>query len=236
MERAVFDPLERKNRNVIVCESIREKILCGFWKPGEQIYTEAELMKAFNVSRSTIREALNHLKAGNLIYTVPGLGTFVSENIDSQNPIPRLDLTNMEDMLQLLDFRRGVEPFCAYLASKKITDGEIDLLSDFIAIQEKSAAEESDEFEMADIRFHSAIAASTRNDLYIHTFEMILDIFRKQQSLSGSYEWRRNRALKYHRQLIRAFKKRDSERVALVMQEHIEDTRNYVFQMLAEKA
>jgi GntR family transcriptional repressor for pyruvate dehydrogenase complex len=234
-ERAVFDPLQRKNRNLIVCEQIREKILSGFWKPGEQIYTEAELMKAFNVGRSTIREALNLLKAGNFVYTVPGLGTFVSENIDSQTPMLHLDLSNLEDMLQLLDFRRGLEPFCAFLASKRITDRETELLAKLVEIQEKSTAEASDAFEMADIRFHSAIAETTRNMLYIHTFDMILDIFKKQQSISGSYEWRRKRALKYHRQLIQAFRDRDSERVSLVMQEHIEDTRGYVSSMLEKK-
>ena len=78
---AIFKPFERKNRSVVVFEALLEKIQDGFWRPGEQIYTKAELVASFQVGRSTIREVVNLLKANNIVYTVPGTGTFVN-NMD----------------------------------------------------------------------------------------------------------------------------------------------------------
>lgn len=66
-------------------ESIREKIESGEWKPGSCIKSENELMKLFNVSRTTVIKALNNLVIDGMLYRVQGKGTYVSSNKIEQN-------------------------------------------------------------------------------------------------------------------------------------------------------
>ncbi|MFC4023513.1 GntR family transcriptional regulator [Oceanobacillus longus] len=61
-------------------EIIREKIKGGYWKEQYKVPPERELMETYNVSRSTIRKALDELITEGLIYRKQGVGTFVSKS------------------------------------------------------------------------------------------------------------------------------------------------------------
>ena len=235
--KANFKPLERKSRSVVVYEALREKIRADFWRPGERIYTEAELASAFNVGRSTVREAINLLKAGNFVYTVPGLGTFISKQ-PSFIPEPvRLDPQNIRDVLQVMEFRVGYEPYCASLAAMRVSDPEIEELAACIDHQEANILSEGspDEFAEMDMAFHSIIAKVTRNTLFVHSFELIREHLSIQQVLSASYAERRKKALQYHRQIIQAFRERDRRKAELVMREHVRETKNAITALLKEE-
>ncbi|MDR1979499.1 MAG: FCD domain-containing protein [Synergistaceae bacterium] len=235
--KAVFNPLERKNRSTVVFEALREKIRAGFWQPGDRIYTEAELGSAFNVSRSTVREALNLLKAGNLIYTVPGLGTFVSDAPDPDRGVLLLDSRNLQDILQVMEFRVGCEPYCAALAAERITREEIEELLSCVRRQEDelSSSEKSSEFAEMDAAFHGVIVRATRNVLFSHSFDWIQEHLLKQQIISASYPERRWKALQYHKQIIQAFEKRDKNQAQRVMYEHVRETKSAISSLLKEK-
>ncbi len=56
---------------------IKNEISIGTLRLGDMIYSESQLMKKFNVSRHTVRAALNKLTAENIIYTEHGKGSFV---------------------------------------------------------------------------------------------------------------------------------------------------------------
>jgi GntR family transcriptional repressor for pyruvate dehydrogenase complex len=231
-----FNPLERKSRSAAVFKELREKIQAGFWKPGDRIYTEIELAAAFNVSRSTVREALNLLKAGNLIYTVPGLGTFVSDAPDPQRGF-FLDALNIQDVLHVMEFRVAYEPYGAALAAERITREEIDELVSFVECQASgiSSEEKCPEFAEMDVSFHGVIARAARNVLFAHSFDLIRESLLKQQIISASYSQRRKKALQYHQQIIQAFEKRDKMQAQLVMYEHVSETKSSISSLLKEK-
>jgi DNA-binding FadR family transcriptional regulator len=232
-----FNPLERKSRSAVVFEALREKIQARFWKPGDRIYTEIELAAAFNVSRSTVREALNLLKANNLIYTVPGLGTFVSAAPDPHRGVLFLDALNLRDVLHVMEFRVGYEPYCAALAAERITNDEIQELISCVDRQAAgiSSEEKCPEFAEMDVAFHRLIAQATRNALFSHSFDLISEYLLKQQLISASYSERRKKALQYHEQIIQAFEKRDKTQAQLVMYEHVSETKNSISSLLKEK-
>lgn len=58
---------------------LREEILGGHLRPGDQIPGELELATQYGVSRSTVRRALDTLSNANLVRRHQGKGTFVSE-------------------------------------------------------------------------------------------------------------------------------------------------------------
>lgn len=62
-----------------VKDVLRERIERGEWKPGEQLPSEAELCRLFDVSRIVIRQALKEMSYEGLIVRRKGKGTFVAE-------------------------------------------------------------------------------------------------------------------------------------------------------------
>lgn len=63
---------------VRVAKALREAITTGSLQPGDQLPTEHELTKEYEVSRTTIRKALDQLASANLVQRHQGLGTFVA--------------------------------------------------------------------------------------------------------------------------------------------------------------
>ena len=59
-------------------ESLRQDIVNRVYIPGTPIPTETELQKRFNVSRETVRKAVNNLVLTGLVEKRKGVGTFVA--------------------------------------------------------------------------------------------------------------------------------------------------------------
>ena len=83
-----------------VFEQMKDQIVSGEWGPGEKILSENELSQVFNVSRATIRNSIQKLKAIGILTTKQGRGTFVrktiSENL-AENLIPLVLLDKDKD-------------------------------------------------------------------------------------------------------------------------------------------
>jgi DNA-binding LacI/PurR family transcriptional regulator len=68
-------------KNDLVYNKLREAIRSGKMKPTEQLAVETQLAEEFNVSRVTVRKALERLENEQLIKRIQGKGTFIAENI-----------------------------------------------------------------------------------------------------------------------------------------------------------
>ena len=68
----------------VLAGELRESILGGEYKPGQQLDSEAQLCRRFGVSRGPVRQALATLVQERLVSRVPGKGTFVSEHSGRQ--------------------------------------------------------------------------------------------------------------------------------------------------------
>lgn len=66
-------------------EILRTRILDGTYPPLSRMPSEAELGKAFEVSRITVRQALGDLQKEGLIFKIHGKGTFVAKPKAFQN-------------------------------------------------------------------------------------------------------------------------------------------------------
>lgn len=68
---------------------ILEKIYLGDWKPDFKIPPEKELIKEFNLSKSTIRKVIQGLVNREILYSIQGRGVFVSpfRNINNESSL-----------------------------------------------------------------------------------------------------------------------------------------------------
>jgi len=93
-------------------EVLRAKISSGAWRPGDMLPTEISLLDQYEVSRATVRQALDALVQEGLIYRERGRGTFVAYPTVQQGLVRIISFT--EDMRQ-----RGFEP------STEVTSAEL---------------------------------------------------------------------------------------------------------------
>lgn len=82
---------------------LKEKIILGEWPPRTPIPSERTLEIQYNISRTTIRQAIDYLEKQGFIYREHGRGTFVSPQ-KLQKGIQELTSFS-EDLL-----RRGIQP------------------------------------------------------------------------------------------------------------------------------
>jgi len=88
-DRPMIDALLKPTGNVTqisplplytqIKDILRARILDGTYSAHEQMPSEAEMTRAFSVSRITIRQALGDLQKEGLIFRIHGKGTFVSK-------------------------------------------------------------------------------------------------------------------------------------------------------------
>ena len=96
-----------------VGNSIIQKIEDGIYKTGEAIPSERELIEQFQVSRITIRKAIDELVAKGFLTKVQGKGTYVKSGIHRQN---LFSLTSCKHDIE----KQGMIP------STKIIDSRVD--------------------------------------------------------------------------------------------------------------
>src|SRR5262245_20091456 len=116
-----FERLEQISKKSRVVALMREAILSGRMKGGEQI-VEAKLAQEFGVGQGLVREALIELEHHGFVQRTPFTGTTV------------LTLT-LEDAQQIFDVRIELEPLAFSLAAKRASEKDIAALQ---AIVEKT--------------------------------------------------------------------------------------------------
>lgn len=110
-----------------VADELRAQIVGGTLAAGERLPNEADLARAFGVSRSTVREALRVLASQHLVETLRGVqgGSFVASPDPSQvvedvgGALGVLVMTPRLGMHDLLEARLLLEPSAARLAAQR---------------------------------------------------------------------------------------------------------------------
>jgi DNA-binding FadR family transcriptional regulator len=130
-------------------KQLRDAIVSSTFKRGERLPSEAELSREFQVSRSTVREALRALASEGLISKMPGAGggSFV-QNVDHDS-LKSLLSGSLETILkfgslsidEINDVRRMLEVPAARLAAKNRTEQQAAELSRLIERQNETAAQ-----------------------------------------------------------------------------------------------
>ncbi len=90
------EPVDRESKQklyVQIYSIIKEKIENGEWPAGTQIPTEDELCKTYDVSKVTVREAIQELAREGYLKRQQGKGTFVLYSVPHLGLAMRTRLT-----------------------------------------------------------------------------------------------------------------------------------------------
>jgi len=147
-------------------ERLKEKILGGDIEPGQKLPAESSLMAEFAVSRTVVREAISRLQAAGLVETFQGRGSFVLALPETTTfSLEASQIRSHRDVLDMLDFRTGLEVEAAGLAALRRTEHRLKAIERALA-DFKRAGEHPTKAVEADFTFHLKIAAASGNRFY----------------------------------------------------------------------
>ncbi|KIL36425.1 hypothetical protein SD70_31615 [Gordoniibacillus kamchatkensis] len=216
--------LQKKNYEIITDE-LRRIIESGIIKPGDKLDTIDKLAERYRVGRSTVREALSHLKALGLVESRQGGGTYVRKPaIEPEAVLESLQTSNAE-LTQVLQVRKILETGAAELAAKHRTDTDVAELGTLIGQMEQALGNE-EMSQLYDTNFHLAIAKATHNPMLETIMGHIsATIFRTIQDSRKLWLYSEKSSaatlLREHQRIFEAIRDGDAKMAAATMAKHL---------------
>jgi GntR family transcriptional repressor for pyruvate dehydrogenase complex len=203
--------LKQPKLSQIIESKLEAMIIDGALKAGQKLPAERELAKQYDVSRPSIREAIQKLEAKKLVVRRQGDGTFVSNNVLVGMPAPFVDLvlTKESGQSDLLEFRLGVEGMSAYYAAIRGTKADFEDLQTkydnigLAQIENDYRVEASAVFD-----FYLSICAASHNTVILHLTnsmsEMLINNIESNLRILAKRPDIFDRISRYRKQLLNA--------------------------------
>jgi GntR family transcriptional repressor for pyruvate dehydrogenase complex len=217
-----FKPIKQEKISTKIVEQIKSLIKGGDLKPGDALPPERELVKVFNVSRASLREALNSLAGMGFLEMSQKQRTVVKSLASGRmtEPLHLLIKDDIQTVFELIEVRKAIETWNAFHAAKRAKDDDIARLDRSIASMEAKLKQRISVVE-DDADFHLAIAEATHNKIQTHLMFSIYDLLK--ESLGGYYESiDMQDVYTQHSLVVEAIKKRDADLAGSRMREHLD--------------
>jgi GntR family transcriptional regulator, transcriptional repressor for pyruvate dehydrogenase complex len=214
-----------------IAKEIRRYIAEQGLRPDDRLGTEHELAHEFGVSRPTLREALRLLASSHLVRVSrgPGGGVFVASTQNEgigrnlSESIAAMLETDSVSLLELVEARILLEVPLAGLAAQNATAETVRELEAAIAeatnYRDRQA---SDEFRLADARFHREIARAAGNELLRAFTSWTLDVLQPQLVARVGHSIDGEKILRQHGAILRAVAKGQPSAAQRAMRRHLD--------------
>jgi DNA-binding FadR family transcriptional regulator len=222
-------PIRRRKLGQEVLDRLLSKIQSGNFQPGSHLPSERELMKLYSVGRPAVREALQGLERMGLVSIVHGERPRVlplsAESVVAQmSDVAMHLLSSSRGLLEhLKEARLLFETGMVRIAAERATDADIDILRHALETQRASMAHPV-KFLQADIAFHRAIVAISRNPIYQAAgqgmFDWIAKFYVDPVQRHGTEEV----AVAEHESIIKCISARDPDAAAKAVADHLTRT------------
>ena len=231
--KAEFEAVRKTKVYEKVAEQIQRLIRDGLLKPGDMLPPERELAETFQVSRSSLRDAIRALELMGMVEARQGEGTVVREPSGEAvaNPLTAVLLQQREFVSELLELRGMIEPTLAARAATHADADDLTHLEDILRRQK----EKVDRGELAieeDSEFHYSIARASNNKVVLQVVDVFMDLLRESRKQSLQVEGRLQKSLVSHQQILRAIAQHDAAAAESAMRRHIQEIEAIVLQEL----
>ena len=217
-----FKPIRQEKISTKIVEQIKFLIKEGDLKPGDALPPERELVKLFNVSRASLREALNSLTGMGFLEMSQKQRTVVKSLASGRmtEPLHLLIKDDIQTVFELIEVRKAIETWNAYHAAKRAGDDDIARLEKCLGSM-KDRLKDRLSVIKDDADFHLAMAEATHNKIQTHLMFSIYDLLK--ESLGGYYESIDMQDIfDQHSKVVAAIKGRDPDLASRRMLEHLD--------------
>ncbi|NLP43567.1 MAG: FadR family transcriptional regulator [Peptococcaceae bacterium] len=218
-------PIKSRKTKEIILEQIKNFIIEGHLNIGDKLPTEMELAEKFQVSRTSVREALSALSLTGILEIRQGEGIFIKKSPSNAiiEPLSFIMLLEKDKIQNILEVRKALEIETAALAAQRRGEQDLEHLRSLIEAMKKDLPQAKNS-EKIDLEFHLALAKACKNplmDRLMNTVQGIisenLHVTRTLWLNTGSTQ----RLYEEHQEIYLAVADQDTNRARRVMYEHL---------------
>lgn len=214
-----------------IVQQVEDAIATGRLKPGQRLPSERELVAQFGASRPTVREALRVLESNGLVRSRPGdpngpeILPFSSHGLAKQ--MTRLAQVEEMSIAELVAFRMILDGSANLLAARLRTDDELRAIEETLVVMEQAIGVGFEQFSEADVAFHDAIAAASRNALIQVCNKVVrgvvLSLIADKVTRARNSKALMRESLQHHREVWEAIRAGDGPGAARISRQNLYD-------------
>ena len=215
-----------------VIATVSDGIQRGVLRPGDKVPTELALMKQLSVSRSVVREAMSRLQAAKIVETRHGVGTFILDAKQAEAvTLQAADLSNMLDVMAIIEFRIDMEAAAAALAATRRTEQHLKHIAASLERFELELQRGSTDTVAHDVDFHLQIARVSGNRYFFDVLSQLGRGVSPRMRLGSAEIAELDRAdhlrsvLTEHQMIYEAIVRRDADDARAAMRMHLSNSR-----------
>ena len=216
LEAKQFMFTARQKLSDVITEKLESMILDGSWLAGERLPSERELALQFDVSRPSLREAIQNLDARGLVTRKQGGGTFVSANLNSAMTDPLLALVaeRPETQFDLLEFRHALEGMSAYYAALRGQAEDITAIRQALSAVTEQPNDEDRQGEADALgEFYLTMARASHNMVLVHVMRtmqsMLVENIRRNLDMLALNASANDEVKQQREKIVEAIEQRD---------------------------
>ncbi len=201
---SLFQPVRTRRGFEAVCDRIREQLMSGELKPGDQLPGERELAERFGIGRAAARDALRSLEVSGVVEARKGIqgGFFIKSGGSGGLAQTVQDMVSLAQasLENVMEARTEIICVAIRLACPRATDEEfdviqrdIDLHADLFRLGRASRNTQSV------IEFYRLIAQATHNPLVLMMVDALSEAYR---AMLASVDPRPNKDIMVVRQRV----------------------------------
>jgi len=225
--------VEKKRAYEDIVQQIRTLIEEGKLKSNDHLPSERELSETFQVSRTTVREAIRTLESMKLLQSRQGNGTYVLASSEEAliQPLAAALFNEKDDIRDIFYIRKIIEPHVAELAAENATKQEKEELERILRKQ-KECIEQGENIIETDSAFHNLMVKATKNRVMERLIIALIDLLkqsREQYLFEDENDERAIRSLEGHQRVLAAVNNGDGDAARKSMLQHLEDIEGIIF-------
>ncbi|AHG19726.1 transcriptional regulator [Chania multitudinisentens RB-25] len=210
---------------------LKQRIETGVYLVGDKLPAERYIAEEMNVSRTVVREAIIMLEVEGYVEVRKGSGIHVISNQQKNLVVPGDSIEfATAGPFELLQARQLIESNIAEFAATQVTKQDIVHLME---IQEQARLEDRFRDSQWDLKFHVQVALATQNTAMATIVERMW-----VQRISNPYWLKLHEHIDErsiaswcddHDQILKALMKKDPHAAKLAMWQHLENTKQMLF-------
>ncbi len=220
-----FQQIARERVSDRVAQELLKLIGSGRLAPGERLPGERQLAEMMNVSRVSIRSALQQLKAKGLITSVQGGGTRIAKAAEEiEHGLSSLVRASDDNLFELIEIRSMLEVWAARRAAEDATPEQQAAIR---AVCDRLDNPKLDHqaFAQIDMEFHLTIAKASGSAIYLHLMSMLEDVLKDLFTVNSETILRaaenRQEICRQHGAILTAIETRCGDGAAAAMRAHL---------------
>jgi GntR family transcriptional regulator, transcriptional repressor for pyruvate dehydrogenase complex len=226
-----FQPVQPVRAYQRIVEQVEEALAKGELAPGQRLPSERELVAQFEVSRSTVREALRVLESNGVVRSRPGdpngpeILPFSQSALRKQ--MVRLARVDELSLSELIGFRMIMDGAAIQVASRLRTPEQLADMEETLVAMRAAIDVDFEAFSEADLAFHDVIAQISRNSLIQTCNEVVrgvvLTLISDRIAHAQNSRALMLESLQHHAEVVEAIRAGDGHAAARIARQNMYD-------------